>query len=149
MSKHQSDRQKKGEPFVTIDSVKDFLDLTKIVAKANLDGGNTGLFMIGGGSPKNFAQDTIVNAEMLGYEVGMHKYAVQITVADSRDGACSSSTLKEANSWGKVRGEEQMVFAEATTVWPKIASCVYHERNWTRRKNRNYVEFLKEAEKFL
>ena len=32
----------------------------------------------------------------------MHKYAVQITVADSRDGACSSSTLKEASSWGKV-----------------------------------------------
>ena len=31
----------------------------------------------------------------------MHKYAIQITVADTRDGACSSSTLKEASSWGK------------------------------------------------
>jgi len=48
----------------------------------------------------------------------MHKYAVQITVADSRDGACSSSTLKEASSWGKVDiTKEQMVFAEATVFY--------------------------------
>ena len=40
--------------------------------------------------------------EILGHDVDMHKYAVQITVADVRDGACSSSTLKEASSWGKV-----------------------------------------------
>jgi hypothetical protein len=52
---------------------------------------------------------------------------VQITVADVRDGACSSSTLKEAASWGKVdRALEQMVFAEATTVVPLIASDAYH-----------------------
>ena len=57
----------------------------------------------------------------------MHKYAVQITVADVRDGACSSSTLKEACSWGKVDVTyEQMVFAEATTVVPLIASDAYH-----------------------
>ena len=85
--------------------------------------GTTGLFMVGGGVPKNFAQDTVVCAEILGHEAEMHKYAVQITVADVRDGACSSSTLKEACSWGKVDVTwEQMVFAEATTVVPLIAS---------------------------
>ena len=53
----------------------------------------------------------------------MHKYAVQITVADVRDGACSSSTLQEAASWGKVNtGIEQMVFAEAGSVMPLLAS---------------------------
>ena len=42
----------------------------------------------------------------------MHKYAIQITVADTRDGACSSSTLKEASSLCKVDvTKEQMVFA--------------------------------------
>ena len=50
--------------------------------------------MVGGGVPKNFAQDTVVCAEILGIEAEMHKYAVQITVADVRDGACSSSTLQ-------------------------------------------------------
>lgn len=116
---------------VSIDSVKDFRELTEIKIKA----GTTGLLMIGGGVPKNFAQDTVVCAEILGYDVPMHKYAVQITVADVRDGACSSSTLKEANSWGKVDSScEQMVYAEATTVVPLLASYAYHKGSWKTRK---------------
>jgi deoxyhypusine synthase len=68
--------------------------------------------MIGGGVPKNFTQDTVVCAEMLGKPVPMHTYAVQITVADVRDGACSSSTVKEVSSWGKVdTAFEQMIYA--------------------------------------
>ncbi len=86
---HQAKNPRKH---ITIDSVADFRELTDIKIKA----GTTGLLMIGGGVPKNFAQDTVVCAEILGKEVDMHKYAVQITVADVRDGACSSSTLKEA-----------------------------------------------------
>ena len=95
--------------------------------------------MIGGGVPKNFAQDTVVCAEVLGHEVDVHKYAVQITVADVRDGACSSSTLKEASSWGKVdTAYEQMVFAEATSVLPLIASYAYHKRLWESRPHRRW-----------
>ena len=97
--------------------------------------------MIGGGVPKNFIQDTVICAELLGKEVDMHKYAVQITVADSRDGACSSSTLKEASSWGKVNvTKEQMVFAEATSVLPLITSDAYHRGEW---KNRDKKKFTK------
>ena len=97
--KHQVDRMKAGKPYLTLDSIADFRELTDIKIKA----GTTGLLMIGGGVPKNFTQDTVVCAEILGHEdVEVHKYAVQITVADVRDGACSSSTLQEAASWGKV-----------------------------------------------
>src|SRR4030043_2327178 len=99
----------------------------------------SGLLMIGGGVPKNFAQDTVVCAEILGKSVPMHKYAVQITVADVRGGACSSSTLKEASSWGKVDTKyEQMVYAEATTVLPLIASYAYHSRAWEKRAKREW-----------
>ncbi|MGV8058501.1 MAG: deoxyhypusine synthase [Smithellaceae bacterium] len=119
------------ENHVSIDSVKDFRELTMVKIKA----GTSGLLMIGGGVPKNFAQDTVVCAEIMGHEVPMHKYAVQITVADVRDGACSSSTLKEANSWGKVDSAcEQMVYAEATTVLPLLASYAYHKGSWKARK---------------
>ena len=73
----------------------------------------------------------------------MHKYAVQITVADTRDGACSSSTLKEASSWGKVdTTKEQMVFAEATSVLPLIASDAYHRENWKTRERRNFQKLF-------
>jgi deoxyhypusine synthase len=124
---------------LTIDSIADFKELTEIKIKA----GTTGLLMIGGGVPKNFVQDTVVCAEILGEEVEMHKYAVQITVADSRDGACSSSTLKEACSWGKVDTTyEQMVFAEATSVIPLLASDAYHRGFWKGRERRNFSKLF-------
>jgi deoxyhypusine synthase len=73
----------------------------------------------------------------------MHKYAVQITVADVRDGACSSSTLKEASSWGKVdTGSEQMVYAEASSVLPLIISYVYHRRDWKKRVKRRWSKIF-------
>lgn len=132
---HQEERLEHGDRYVSIDSVRDFRELTEIKIRA----GRTGLFMIGGGVPKNFAQDTVVCAEVLGKDVPMHAYAVQVTVADVRDGACSSSTLKEANSWGKVdSGLEQMIYAEATTVLPLIVSAVYHGGVWKDRPKRRW-----------
>lgn len=134
--KHQWDHP---ERHLSIDSVADFLELTKIKMAA----GTSGLFMIGGGVPKNFVQDTVICAEVLGQDVPMHKYAVQITVADPRDGACSSSTLKEASSWGKVDTiYEQMVYAEATSVVPLIVSYVYHKRDWEKRRRYNWSDLF-------
>ncbi|MEZ5691407.1 MAG: deoxyhypusine synthase [Rickettsiales bacterium] len=137
--KHQAERKKAKESYMTIDSIADFHELTEIKIKA----GTTGLLMIGGGVPKNFVQDTVVCAEILGEEVDMHKYAVQITVADSRDGACSSSTLKEACSWGKVdTAYEQMVYAEATSVLPLLASDAYHRGYWKKRAKRQFAKMF-------
>ena len=138
--KHQVDRIKAGKPYLTMDSIADFRELTDIKIKA----GTTGLLMIGGGVPKNFIQDTVVCAEILGHEdVEVHKYAIQITVADVRDGACSSSTLKEAASWGKVDTTfEQMVFAEATTVVPLIGSDAYHRGAWKSREKPRWAKLF-------
>ena len=124
---------------ITIDSIREFRELTEIKIRSK----GSGLFMVGGGVPKNFIQDTVICAELLGKSVDMHKYAVQITVADSRDGACSSSTLKEASSWGKVNvTKEQMVFAEATTVLPLIASDAYHKGEWKNRVRKNFSKIF-------
>jgi len=124
---------------ITIDSIREFRELTEIKIKSK----GSGLFMIGGGVPKNFIQDTVICAELLGKDVDMHKYAIQITVADSRDGACSSSTLKEASSWGKVDiTKEQMVFAEATSVLPLIASDAYHKGEWKNRQRKNFSKIF-------
>jgi len=124
---------------ITMDSIREFRELTEI----KLQSKQSGLLMIGGGVPKNFIQDTVVCAELLGKKVDMHKYAIQITVADTRDGACSSSTLKEASSWGKVDvTKEQMVFAEATSVFPLIASDAYHRKKWEKREKRNFSKIF-------
>ena len=124
---------------MTIDSIKEFRELTEIKIQSKA----SGLLMIGGGVPKNFIQDTVICAELLNKKVEMHKYAIQITVADSRDGACSSSTLKEASSWGKVdTAEEQMVFAEATSVLPLIASDAYHRGYWKNRTTKSFSKIF-------
>ena len=128
-------QEKNPSKHITIDSVREFRELTEIKLKSK----SSGLLMIGGGVPKNFVQDTVVCAELLGKKVDMHKYAIQVTVADTRDGACSSSTLKEASSWGKVdTSKEQMVFAEATSVLPLIVSDAYHRKFWQNRERKNF-----------
>jgi deoxyhypusine synthase len=133
-------QEQNPDKHMTIDSIREFRELTEI----KLQSKQSGLLMIGGGIPKNFIQDTVVCAELLGKKVDMHKYAIQITVADSRDGACSSSTLKEASSWGKVDiTKEQMVFAEATSVLPLIASDAYHRQNWKNREKKSFSKIFK------
>lgn len=120
---------------VSIDSVKDFRELTELKIQAK----DTGLLMVGGGVPKNFAQDVVVAAELLGADVPLHKYAIQITVADERDGALSGSTLREACSWGKVSVvHEQMVYSEATLALPMIAGYAYSKGVWRTRAAREF-----------
>jgi deoxyhypusine synthase len=120
--KHQVDAMKRGGHYMVLDAIADFR----------------------GGVPKNFTQDTVVCAEILGHDdVEVHKYAVQITVADVRDGACSSSTLQEAASWGKVStAMEQMVFAEATSVLPLLASDAWHRGAWRNREKRRFAKLF-------
>jgi deoxyhypusine synthase len=129
-------------PKVSIDSVKDFYELTQL----KIANPTTGIFMLGGGVPKNFTQDIVVAAEILGDDPPMHKYAVQVTVADVRDGALSSSTLKEASSWGKVDTVfEQMVFSEATLAVPLIVGYAYHKGGWKQRKQKRWTRILEPA----
>lgn len=134
---HQHARQDK--PKVSLDSAKDFYELTQL----KIHNPTTGLLMIGGGVPKNFAQDIVVAADVLGAEAPMHKYAIQITVADVRDGALSSSTLKEASSWGKVDTTyEQMVYSEATLALPLIAGYAFHKQAHAGRAARHWSRVL-------
>src|ERR1700752_4226997 len=134
---HQHARGDK--PKVSLDSAKDFYELTQL----KIANPTTGLLMIGGGVPKNFAQDIVVAADILGQDAPMHKYAIQITVADSRDGALSGSTFKEASSWGKLDlTYEQMVFAEATMALPLIAGYAFHKQAHAARTGKNFTEVL-------
>jgi len=134
---HQHARQ--GKKMVSLDSAKDFYEITQL----KIANPTTGLLMIGGGVPKNFAQDIVVAADVLGVEASMHKYAIQITVADARDGALSGSTLKEASSWGKVDlTYEQMVYSEATLALPLIVGYAFHKRSAAARKGKQWAQVL-------
>jgi deoxyhypusine synthase len=144
---HQTEAIEQGRPMVAFDSGKDFRELTDIKLACK----DTGLLMLGGGVPKNFAQDIVVAAELLNErkggkargDIGMHKYAVQMTVADSRDGALSGSTLREACSWGKVDiVHEQMVFGEIASLFPVLASDAFHRGAWKGRKGFKFADLF-------
>jgi deoxyhypusine synthase len=147
---HQTEKLENGEDMVAFDSGKDFRELTDIKLACK----DTGLLMLGGGVPKNFAQDIVVAAELLAErkggrargDIGMHKYAIQMTVADSRDGALSGSTLREACSWGKVDVvHEQMVFGELSALFPILASDAYHRKTWKSRKGFKFAELFEKG----
>jgi deoxyhypusine synthase len=150
---HRVERTEQGKEPITVDSGKDFHEVTQL----KLANPETGLLMLGGGVPKNFAQDIVVAAELLHERAGgeggaalraansiaMHKYAIQMTVADSRDGALSGSTLREACSWGKVDVvHEQMVFGEIASLFPVLASDAYHRGEWKQRHERRLADVL-------
>ena len=153
----QTEAIEEGRGQVAFDSGKDFRELTDIKLACK----DTGLLMLGGGVPKNFAQDIVVAAELLAErktgkggadlrktnEVGMHKYAIQMTVADSRDGALSGSTLREACSWGKVDVvHEQMVFGELSALFPLLASDAYHRGAWKKRKGFKFADLFEKGD---
>ena len=152
-----------GKEAVKIDTTPEYADLAKIKLAAQ----TTGFETIGGGLPTNHVQDTIIVAQgvlqtlrALGRtdlvehfeygpkeiedEVPLHKYAIKITVADVRDGACSSSTLEEARTWGKVDlANQKMVFAEATLAVPIMASAAFHTADWRNvREHRRWADWL-------
>ena len=140
----------KGLPHIAFDSGKDFHELAMIKLAVAV----TGLLMVGGGVPKNFAQDAVVAARFLAEEEGghpardvpAHKYAVQLTVADARDGGLSGSTLREAASWGKVAtARERMVYGEATVTLSLLASDAYHRGIWRRREGLRLGSLFHEA----
>jgi deoxyhypusine synthase len=149
---HQVEQMEAGKgrhEMLAFDSGADFRELTEIKFATK----DTGLLMMGGGVPKNFAQDIVVAAELLVEkrggkargDVGMHKYAIQFSVADSRDGALSGSTLREACSWGKVDVvHEQMVFGEYSSLFPLLASDAYHRKMWKARKARKFADMFEQ-----
>lgn len=115
--------QNENEGFA-IDSIKDLRELALMKSKS----GDTGIIVIGGGVPKNYSQDSVVMAEMLGLEVEKHSFGIQISTADLRDGGLSGSTLKEAISWGKNHQnlDEVMVWGEATVFFPLMMAYIFH-----------------------
>lgn len=128
---HQRVRKKKGIPALRFDPYEDFEHYAQTMLKTN----RMGLLTIGGGVPRNWAQQFGVYAELLarrGYEklpLKRYNYGVRICPEPVNWGGLSGSTYTEAVSWGKfVPPEEGGRFAEvlddATVALPLIVGAV-------------------------
>ncbi len=107
---------------ITFDVVGDVLETTEIVSNAPAGAE----FIIGGGTPKNFIQQTEVTATLMGRKVEGLKYAIQLTQDSPVWGGLSGCTFDEAKSWGKVAfdAKKVVVYVDATIGLPLLISAI-------------------------
>src|SRR5213596_2159416 len=90
-------------------------------------GGRSAIFILGGGSPKNFALQTEPQIqEVLGIDERGHDYFLQVTDARPDTGGLSGATPGEAVSWGKVDPERLpdavVCYLDSTVALPIITA---------------------------
>jgi len=88
---------------LVLDPNLDVNETAAIVLDAKRGGAESGVLLVGGGSPKNFVLQTEPQIqEVLGIDEKGHDYFLQITDARPDTGGLSGATPSEAVSWGKV-----------------------------------------------
>ena len=122
-----------GSNNIQFDMVKDVLETAEIASKSK----STGVIYVGGGTPKNFIQQTEVTASIMTDSVSEgHRYAIQITADAPHWGGLSGCTFKEAQSWGKIARDARSVslHSDATIALPIIATGVADSFNTKKRR---------------
>ena len=88
---------------LAIDPLRYVNQSASIVWDAKRNKGHSGVFILGGGSPKNFMLQTEPQIqEVLGLKEAGHDYFLQVTDARPDTGGLSGATPQEAMTWGKV-----------------------------------------------
>ena len=114
-----------------------YLDLNSF-ARFALGAPRLGIFTIGGGVPRNWAQEVGPYVDITNHRLGVslppprYRYAVRICPEPTHWGGLSGCTYSEGVSWGKFVPESEggrfaEVYADATTVWPLLVKGVLEE----------------------
>jgi deoxyhypusine synthase len=138
---HQRQLKMAGKPPLVFDGFDDF----EHYASTMLATKRMGIFTVGGGVPRNWAQQFGVYAELLarrGYEkmpLKRYNYGVRICPEPVSWGGLSGSTYTEAVSWGKFVPPEEggkfaEVFDDATVALPLIVGAVLHRIGYLKRR---------------
>ncbi len=111
-----------GPGHFIFDLIGDVKETAEIATKAR----DSGVVFVGGGTPKNFIQQTEVTADMMGKRAPGHKYAIQITADAPHWGGLSGCTFEEAQSWGKIakKSARVTVSADTTIALPIIVTAL-------------------------
>jgi deoxyhypusine synthase len=124
---------------IVFDVIKDVMETAEIAKNSR----KTGVIYIGGGTPKNFIQQTEITANYMGGGPSPgHRYAVQIVADPPHWGGLSGCSFSEAVSWGKIArdADHVSVLCDATIALPLIAHALAsaHPDN---KKKRNFPRF--------
>lgn len=110
----------KNKPF-NLDFVREIIEQAAIVYNSD----KSGILELGGGVPKNTAQQTgPLLDQILRKDHGGQDYIIQITDARPDTGGLSGATLQEGKSWGKVQDSHEdliTVYTDSTIAFPLLA----------------------------
>jgi deoxyhypusine synthase len=130
-------RPKAEAAFRELPRYNPYLDLNSF-ARFALDAKKLGIFTIGGGVPRNWAQEVGPYVDIANHRLGLelkaprYTYAVRICPEPTHWGGLSGCTYSEGVSWGKFvppaeGGRFAEVYSDATTVWPLLVKAVLEE----------------------
>jgi deoxyhypusine synthase len=125
-----------------LDPLADVNETASIVYAAKKSGGSSGVFILGGGSPKNFVLQTEPQIqEVMGVAEKGHDYFLQVTDARPDTGGLSGATPSEAVSWGKIDPSKLpdtvVCYVDSTVALPIITAYALARRR-PRRARRLY-----------
>ena len=136
-----------------IDPLRDVNQSAAIVWDAKKKKGRSGVFILGGGSPKNFMLQTEPQIqEVLGLDEAGHDYFLQVTDARPDTGGLSGATPQEAMTWGKVDPDQLpdtvTCYLDSTVFLPILTaySLATHAPRTPRRLMDRLDDIMKELE---
>jgi deoxyhypusine synthase len=137
LAKHHHDRLKAKKTPIAIDSIKDNYEIAQVKLKSP----RTGVFYVGGGTPKNYISQVEVIQEVMGYPENPHMYAAQITVDVPQWGGLSGCTFEESQSWGKFHRDAKMAqsLVDATIGLPLLIGYVLQKGIHKKRKQKRFT----------
>jgi deoxyhypusine synthase len=137
MKRAQANGVKEADLFGVVPRYNPYLDLQSF-ARFALGAPRLGIFTVGGGVPRNWAQEVGPYIDIMNHRLGTsfkpprYQYAVRICPEPTHWGGLSGCTYSEGVSWGKFVPESEggrfaEVYADATTVWPLLIKGALEE----------------------
>ncbi len=123
-----------GKNRFTFDVVGDVLETARLAGESPA----SGVVYFGGGTPKNFIQQSEVTATFMRQAHNGHKYALQVVTDAPHWGGLSGCTFEEAQSWGKIAHNARMVsvHCDSTIAMPILVTALSEHRDLIRKRKK-------------
>jgi len=121
-----------GRNRFSFDVVADVIETARIAGTSPA----SGVIYFGGGTPKNFVQQTEVTGIIINNGVSGHKYAIQCVTDAPHWGGLSGCTFEEAQSWGKIAKDASMVtcHCDSTIAMPLLVTAMLEQNDLIARR---------------
>ena len=123
-----------GKNQLTFDVIGDVLETARLAGESP----STGVIYFGGGTPKNFIQQSEVTATFIRQAHNGHKYAIQVVTDAPHWGGLSGCTFEEAQSWGKIAPDASLatVHCDSTIAMPMLVTALSENPTLIRKRKK-------------